>query len=132
MGLQAANVITTALVTAVVAGGIFAWWLASRRRIAEETIGRARTEAERVTRQAERDAETLLKEAAIAAREKAHELSTEGERQMRERRQEIIGLEATLADKTRALADRLAATDRLEQRSEEHTSELQSPCNLVC
>src|SRR2546426_2643838 len=26
----------------------------------------------------------------------------------------------------------LAATDRLGSRSEEHTSELQSPCNLVC
>ncbi len=115
MGLQAVNVITTALVTAVVGGGIFAWWLASRRRIAEETIGRATIEAERRTKQAERDAETIRKEATLAAREKAHELSTEAERQARDRRQEIIGLEEGLADKTRALADRLASTDRLEQ-----------------
>src|SRR2546426_1814917 len=28
--------------------------------------------------------------------------------------------------------DRLAAPERGEYRSEEHTSELQSPCNLVC
>src|SRR2546426_3929103 len=28
--------------------------------------------------------------------------------------------------------ERERALDRLEQRSEEHTSELQSPCNLVC
>ena len=34
---------------------------------------------------------------------------------MRERREEILALEQALADKTRALADRLTATDRLEQ-----------------
>src|SRR5256885_7161652 len=31
-----------------------------------------------------------------------------------------------------ALAKSMAALDRLSGRSEEHTSELQSPCNLVC
>ena len=114
MAFSAVNLITTALVTALV-GGIFAWWIASRRRIADETIGRARTEAEQILKQAERDAENARKEAALEAREKAHQLATEAERQMSERRQEIIKLEAVLADKTRALADRLAATDRLEQ-----------------
>jgi ribonuclease Y len=71
--------------------------------------------AETVLRQAERDADTLRKEAAIAAREKAHEIAAESERQVRERREEILTLEQALADKTRALADRLTATDRLEQ-----------------
>ncbi len=66
-------------------------------------------------KQAERDAESIRKEAALAAREKAHELATEAERQIRERRHEMVQLEGVLADKTRALADRLAATDRLEQ-----------------
>ena len=115
MAFSAVNLITTALVTALVGGGILTWWLASRRRIANETIGRARAEAEQILKQAERDAESLRKEAALEAREKAHEFATEADRQLRERRQEIIELEAVLADKTRALADRLAATDRLEQ-----------------
>ena len=115
MAFSAVNLITTALVTALVGGGILTWWVASRRRIAGETIERARTEAEQILKQAERDAESLRKEAALEAREKAHEFATEADRQMRERRQEIIELEAVLADKTRALADRLAATDRLEQ-----------------
>jgi ribonucrease Y len=104
-----------AAVTAVISGGIFFWWLASRRRIAAETIGRAQSDADRLIRQAERDAETMRKEAALSAREKAHELAADAERQARHRRQEIGGLEQALADKTRALADRLAATDRLEQ-----------------
>lgn len=117
MGLPAGYVflVINALVTAAVGGGIFAWWLASRRRLGEATIGHARAEAERLLKQAERDAESLLKEAALSAREKAHEISTEADALARARRQEIVDLEQALADKTRALADRLAATDRLEQ-----------------
>ena len=76
---------------------------------------RATAEAERLLKQAERDAETLRKEAALEAREKAHELTAGAEQQARDRRQEIIALEQALADKTRALADRLGTTDRLEQ-----------------
>jgi ribonucrease Y len=71
--------------------------------------------ASNLVRQAERDAETLRKEAAIEARERAHAIAAEAERQLRERRQEILELETVLADKTRALADRLTATDRIEQ-----------------
>ena len=78
---------------------------------------RARAEADQITRQAEREAETLRKEAALEARERAHELASAAEAAARVRQQEIINLEQSLADKTRALADRLAATDRIEQRS---------------
>jgi ribonuclease Y len=105
----------TAVIAFAISGGVFVWWLTTRRHIAAETIGQARAEAERIARQAERDAENLRKEAALEARERAHQLSAEAERLARERRQEIVGLEQALADKTRALADRLAATDRMEQ-----------------
>ena len=113
-----------ALVASVLASGALIWGAASRRRAANDTLQKASTEADRVLRQAERDAETLRKEATLEAREKAHELAADAERHARERRQEIVGLEQTLADKTRALADRLAATDRLEQelRAREKTS----------
>ncbi len=110
-----AYLIINALVTAVIGGGMLAWWLGSRRRISEETIGRAVAEADRIVKQAERDSETIRKEAALSAREKAHELAADADRQLRERRQEILGLEQMLADKTRALADRLAGSDRLEE-----------------
>jgi ribonuclease Y len=114
MGLPG-YLLLNALVTAAIGGGLLGWWLASRRRISEETIGRAQKEADRLLKQAERDAETIRKEAALSAREKAHELAAEADRQMRDRRQEIVGLEQGLADKTRDLADRIAASDRLEQ-----------------
>src|SRR5439155_26778971 len=106
--------IATLLVSVIASGALF-WAANSRRRAAADVARNARTEADRTLAQAERDAENLRKEAALEAREKAHDLAAEDEKQARERRQEIIGLEQGLADKTRALADRLAATDRVEQ-----------------
>jgi ribonucrease Y len=145
MGLPAGSLVyLIAIVIALaVSGGIFLFWLTTRRRFAEATIERARLEAERIASQAVRDAEvtareaealrreaetlrrdaetlrrdseTFKKEAALEAREKAHEIGAEAERLARDRRQEILTLEQALADKTRALADRLSSTDKLEQ-----------------
>jgi ribonuclease Y len=91
------------------------WWIANHRRIAADTVGRAQADAERIPRQAERDAEARRKEIALEAREKAHADAAEAERQLRQRREEILSLEQALADKTRSLADRLAAHNRVEQ-----------------
>ena len=99
---------------------------AARRRDAEAALEEARAgvqrllqqseqNAQQLLRQAERDAETLRKEAALEAREKAHATAAEAERVASERRKEILSLEQALAEKTRALADRLTATDRLDQ-----------------
>src|SRR4029453_16570062 len=103
------------LLVGVIASGALLWGAASKRRAADDAVKNGGSEADRTLKQAERDAETLRKEAALEAREKAHELAAEAEKQARERRQEIIGLEQGLADKTRALADRLAVNDRVEQ-----------------
>jgi ribonucrease Y len=103
------------LVTLLAAGLVFAWWVANRKRIAAETIGRAEEQALRVLRDAERDSETKKKEALLEAKEKAHELAAGAEREVRARRQEISTLEQTLADKTRALAERITASDKLDQ-----------------
>jgi ribonucrease Y len=110
-GLAAA---ATLLVSAIASAALL-WGALSHRRAADEAARTARNEAERLVRQAERDAESLRKEAALEAREKAHEMAAETERQARDRHQEIVGLEQGLADKTRALADRIVATDRVEQ-----------------
>jgi ribonucrease Y len=86
---------------------------------AHDGIKRLLEQTERTTqnllRQAERDAETLRKEAAVEARERAHQIASEAERLATDRRQEILTLDQALADRTRALADRITATDRLEQ-----------------
>jgi ribonucrease Y len=103
------------LLVSAVAGAAMLWAAAQRRRAAVEAVEKAREEAGRVVHQAERDADNLRKEAALEAREKAHQLTADAERQAAVRRQEIIGLEQGLADKARALADRLASTERVDQ-----------------
>jgi ribonuclease Y len=114
--MATASIVSLAIVgLAVLISGIALWGVRGRRREAEEAVTRLRGEAERLVKQAERDAETLRKEAALEARERAHDLSAQADQQARHRRQEISTLEQALADKTRALADRIATSDRLEQ-----------------
>jgi ribonuclease Y len=114
MGTPSAVALLIVGLSAVISG-LSLWVTRTRRHAADEALERARTEAARILKQAERDAEALRKESAIEAREKAHEIAAAAEQKSRERRDEILDVEQALADKTRALADRLATTDRVEQ-----------------
>jgi ribonuclease Y len=105
----------TVLVAVVAAGAVCAWWIANRKRIAAETIGRAETEAARIVKDAERDAETRRKESLLEAKEKAHELLMETERQARQERQQAAALEQTLTRREASVADRQTAIERLEK-----------------
>src|SRR5438045_2709772 len=83
------------------------WWNRGRTRLASEIVGRADRHAADLRQQAEREAESLKKEAQLEAREKGHAVVAEAEAKARARQQEMVGLEQMLADKTRALADRI-------------------------
>ncbi len=107
--------LVTVLVAVVAAGAVCAWWIANRKRIAAETIGRAETEAARIVKDAERDAETRKKESLLEAKEKAHELLMETERQARQERQQAAALEQTLTRREASVADRQTAIERLEK-----------------
>jgi ribonuclease Y len=109
------RVILPAIVTAIVAVSVYAVWIANRKRIAAETIGRAEQEALRIAKDAERDAETRRKEALLEAKEKAHEILMEAERQARHDRQQAAQLEQTLSRREAAAAERQAAIERLEK-----------------
>jgi ribonuclease Y len=104
-----------ALVTAVVAVAVFAVWVANRKRIAAETIGRAEERALRIAKDADRDAESRRKEALLEAKEKAHEILMEAERQARQDRQQAAQLEQTLTRREAAGAERQGAIERLEK-----------------
>ena len=97
------------------AAGIILWGAAASRRAARHLLDTARTDADRLVTQATRDAESLRKEAALEAREAAHAIAAAADQRARDRQQEIAALEQALAEKTRSLADRLAATARLDQ-----------------
>jgi ribonuclease Y len=110
-----ANVVIPALVTVFVSGAMFAVWIANRKRIAAETVGRAEEQALRIARDTERDGETRKKEALLEAKEKAHEILMAAERQARNDRQQAATLEQTLSRRESAAAERQAAIERLEK-----------------
>ena len=60
--------VINAVITAVAAAAVYAVWVANRKRIAAETIGRAEEQALRVTKEAERDAEARKKESLLEAK----------------------------------------------------------------
>jgi ribonuclease Y len=103
------------LVTLVTAAAVFAVWVANRKRIAAETIGRAEERALRVMKDAERDAEARKKETLLDAKEKAHDLLTQAERQARQERHEAQALEQTLNRREAAVTEKQAAAERLDK-----------------
>jgi ribonucrease Y len=103
------------IVALVAATAVFAYWVANRRRIAAETIGRAEEQASRVLREAERDADARRKEALLEAKERAHDLRLEAEQYARDHRQQISGIEQLLTRREAALAEQAAAMDRNQQ-----------------
>ncbi|MEW5983395.1 MAG: ribonuclease Y [Acidobacteriota bacterium] len=104
--------IVNAIVTAGVAAACVFVWLANRKRLAADTIGRAREDADRIVREAERDAETRRKEALLEAKERCHDLLIDAEKQARERRQQIGTLEQALARREEKLVERAAVLDQ--------------------
>jgi len=109
------DVIVPAIVTAVAAGAVFMAWVANRKRIAAETVGRAEEQARRIVNEAEREGEARKKEALLEAKEKAHEILVDSERQARQERQQAAALEQTLSRRETAASERQAAIERLEK-----------------
>jgi len=103
------------IVTFMAAIVVILWWVANRKRIAAETVGRAEEQALRIAKDAERDAESRKKEALLDAKEKAHELLMEAERQARKERQQSATFEQTLGRRDQALVERQGAIERLEK-----------------
>ena len=100
------TIVGPAIAAFVAAAAVFALWVATRKRTAARTIGRAQEEASRLVRDAERNAENLRKEAELAAKEQAHALLQDSEHQARERRQELESIDRQLARKTSELTER--------------------------
>ncbi|HNV03158.1 MAG TPA: ribonuclease Y [Vicinamibacterales bacterium] len=113
--------VMNAIITAAVSAAVYLFWVANRKRIAAETVGRAEDEAARFTKEAERDAETRKKESLLEAKERAHEMLVEAERQIRERRQQLGAVEQTLNRRDEKLTERLSAIEHRDKdlRSQE-------------
>jgi ribonuclease Y len=103
------------IVTLVAAAAVFAVWVANRKRIAAETVGRAEEQALRIVKDAERDAENRKKEAQLEAKEKAHEILVDAERQARHDRQQAATFEQNLTRREATVTERQGAIERLEK-----------------
>jgi len=113
--LPIAGYLISVVLALVTAGAVFAVWVANRKRIAAETVGRAEEQALRIVRDAERDADTRRKETLLDAKEKAHEILTEAERQGRQERQQAQSLEQSLARRDAQLTERQLSFERVEK-----------------
>ena len=112
MGGGVVTYVTEAIVPLIAGAAVFAYWVANRRRIAAETVGKAEEQASRVLREAEREVETRRKEALLEAKERAHELRLEAEQYARDHRQQITGMEQILTKRELALAEQIASAER--------------------
>ncbi|MYH29550.1 MAG: ribonuclease Y [Acidobacteria bacterium] len=104
--------VAAGLAAAVVGLIFFGVWIATRRRIAAETVGRAREEAGRLLESAEREVGARRKEAELTAREQAQNLRHETENHARQRREELAAVERDLNERKRTLGERSAGVDR--------------------
>jgi ribonuclease Y len=110
-----AGYLLSVVLALVTASAVFAAWLASRRRLAADIVGRAEERARTLVREAERDAETRRKELLLDAREKVHDIVAEAERQVRSERQQTQSVEQELTRRESRVADRESAIERLEE-----------------
>ena len=111
MNAQYVVYVVNALITAAVGAAVFVAWLANRKRLASDTVGRAEELAARIAKDAERDADNTKKEALLEAKERAHETLVEAERQARERRQQLAAIEQTLNRRDEKLTERLSGIE---------------------
>ena len=89
----------------VAAGAVFLVWVANRKRIAAETVGRAEEQALRIIKDAERDADNSRKETLLDAKEKAHDILTDADRQARQERQQAHALEQSVTRRDAQLTE---------------------------
>jgi len=97
------------------AAAVYAYWVANRRRIAAETVGRAEEQSRTLLRDAEREADARRKEALLEAKERAHELRVEAEQFARDHRQQVAGMEQILRRRESSLTEQQQSVERRAQ-----------------
>ena len=120
------SIVGPAIAAFIAAAAVFAVWVATRKRIAADTVGRAEEKASRLVHDAERAADTARKETELAAKQQAHALLQDSEQQTRERREELESIERQLAQKASELTERDREATRLDatlREREQRTAE---------
>jgi ribonuclease Y len=87
-----------------------------RKSLAEAKISSAEQAAALIVENARKDAEAIKKETILEAKDEAHRLRTEAEKDIRERRIEIQRLERRLLQKEESLDKKLESLERKEEK----------------
>jgi ribonuclease Y len=116
----------TQLVIALVVGGwvlaIAVAWLMSRRQF--QRAGTRMQEASRILEDAQKEIDALKKTALLEAKDEAHRLRSEIDRENRERRLELQRSERRIAQKEESLERKLDAADKRERAQANREKEL--------
>ena len=83
-----------------------------RKRVAAGNIDAAKKLAESIVEEAQKEAETIKKEASLQAKDKLYQSKIELDKETKERRQELVGLEKRLLSKEENLDRKIEALDR--------------------
>jgi ribonuclease Y len=87
-----------------------------RKYLSEGRDGRARASAERIVADAEKQAETLKKEALLEAKDEVFRLKAEAETEAKERRKDLTALESRLMQREESIERRAEGLDKREQQ----------------
>ncbi len=105
-----------AVVLAAISGTVcFRLGISYRKKIAEEKIGSAETEAKRIVDDAVKTAENKKRESLLSAKEEIIKNRNEAERELKERRGEISRQERRLQQKEEALDKKVEAMEQKEE-----------------
>ncbi len=97
--MTAVWIVVVLVVAAICAAvGFFA-----RKYLSEAKIASAETAAQKIVEDAERKAETLQREARVELKDELHQLRTQAETEVKERRQELTQMESRLLNREEAL-----------------------------
>jgi ribonuclease Y len=105
------GVIELAIVLIVAIVGVVVGYVL-RKRVVESRVAEAETLAGRILQEAEKGAETKLKEAELEAKERALQAKVDLERETKDRRHELQGLERRLAQKEETFDRKLEQVER--------------------
>ena len=94
----------------------------NRKKVAEAVLGSAEEEAKRLISEAIKNAESKKKEALLEAKDEAHKMRNDSEKDLKERRSEIQRQERRVQQKEESLDKK---TDKLEKKEEELQNKLQ-------
>src|SRR3990170_599538 len=83
-----------------------------RKRVAAGNIDAAKKLAESIVEEAQKEAETIKKEASLQAKDKLYQSKIELDKETKERRQELVGLEKRLLSKEENLDRKIETFDR--------------------